>query len=314
MPRSRTAVTLALMALVASLAVVAYFALRTAQPSESVTRDDLPSASAGDTVPPVQGLPEVRIAAAGDTGTGDADQAATADEMVAQSRDDPYDALLLLGDLIYPDGDAAQADTAVTEPFAPILDDGATLIPVLGNHDYLSGEQQEILASLGRPDPWYVERIGSVRVVVLDSTQVQDQVQTEWLRDTLAEPQPTGTWTVVAMHHPAYSAGEHGSDLSVRQTWGPLFAAADVPLVLAGHDHDYQRSEPQDGVTYVVSGAGAKTRPTGKAGFTAVSASTLHYLDLLFYDDRLVVRAIDQSGVLVDTFAIDADTAVPPTP
>lgn len=59
---------------------------------------------------------------------------------------------------------------------------------------------------------------------------------------------------------------------------------------------------PQDGVTYVVSGAGAKLHPTGREAFTAVSSSTLHYLDLLVYEDRMVDRAIDQAGYLVDTF------------
>jgi hypothetical protein len=32
-----------------------------------------------------------------------------------------------------------------------------------------------------------------------------------------------------------------------------------VQLVLAGHDHDYQRSEAINGITYVVSGAGSRT-------------------------------------------------------
>ena len=84
--------------------------------------------------------------------------------------------------------------------------------------------------------------------------------------------------------------------MEVREAWSPLFAEFDVPLVLAGHDHDYQRSRPQDGVTYVVSGGGAKLRPTGREDFTAVSDSVLHYLDLLFYDDRIVGRAVDHSG------------------
>ena len=84
----------------------------------------------------------------------------------------------------------------------------------------------------------------------------------------------------------------------------PLFADAGVPLVLAGHDHDYQRSTPQDGVTYVVSGAGASTRRVGHLGFTAVSSATLHYVDLLVYDDHLVGRAIDQEGNLLDAFTI----------
>ncbi len=73
-----------------------------------------------------------------------------------------------------------------------------------------------------------------------------------------------------------------------------------MPPVLAGHDHDYQRSVPQDGVTYAVSGGGARLRLTGQEPFTAVSASALHHVDLLFYTDRIVGRAIDQQGAVAE--------------
>lgn len=294
-------------ALFSSLAILGGSAyLVVPSPASLVPRltGDRPAAVAGQDVPPLPGPPEARIAIAGDTGTGDAPARATADRIAAEGEQRPYDALLLLGDLIYDTGDAALLDRAVRTPFAPLLDGGTRLLPVLGNHDYGSAEQQDILAGLGQDSPWYVAQVGNLRVVVLDSNRVQDAAQTRWLRATLAAPQAPGTWTVAAMHHPAYSAGRHGSDLEVRQAWGPLFAEAGVPLVLAGHDHDYQRSRPQDGVTYVVSGAGAMTRPVGHQEFTAVSSATLHYLDLLVYPDRLVGRAIDQSGQLVDTFTI----------
>lgn len=270
----------------------------------SILGSDKPSDVAGREVPPIEESPRVRIATAGDTGTGDAAQQATADRMVEETLGEPYDALLLLGDLIYEKGDAAQVDSKVLEPFKAVTSAGAQMLPVLGNHDYQSGEQRQIMTALGRDRLWYVEQIGPVRVVVLDSNQVDNPAQTQWLRDILAADSPPQTWTVVAMHHPAYSAGDHGSTTDVQETWSPLFAEYDVPLVLAGHDHDYQRSVPVDGVTYVVSGAGAKLRATGNQDFTAVSASTRHFLDLLFYDDRLVGRAIDQSGRLVDAFEI----------
>jgi hypothetical protein len=120
----------------------------------------------------------------------------------------------------------------------------------------------------------------------------------------LAEKQPPDTWTIATMHHPAYSAGEHGSSMNVRRAWSPLFEEAGVPLVLAGHDHDYQRSTPQNGITYVISGGGSKLRETGREDFTAVSASILHYVDLLVYEDRLEGRAIDHDGELIDSFTI----------
>ncbi|MFJ6002429.1 metallophosphoesterase family protein [Arthrobacter sp. NPDC092385] len=103
---------------------------------------------------------------------------ATADRMAAESRKRSYDALVLLGDLVYEDGDADLTERVVSEPFAPLTDDGAELLPVLGNHDYRSGEQQQILARLGRQSPWYSEQVGPLRVIVLDSMRVEDREQT----------------------------------------------------------------------------------------------------------------------------------------
>lgn len=48
----------------------------------------------------------------------------------------------------------------------------------------------------------------------------------------------------------------------------------------------------------------AKLRPTGSGPFTAVSASTRHFVDLLVYPDRLELRVVDQQGRLVDTATI----------
>lgn len=81
---------------------------------------------------------------------------------------------------------------------------------------------------------------------------------------------------------------------------GTALRKYDVSLGLAWHDHAYQRSEPINGVTCVVSGAGAKRRPSGHDDVTAVSASTLHFVDMLVYSDRVVLRAVDQDGMLVD--------------
>ena len=274
--------------------------------------DPSPSPVAGEVVPPIRVAPLVRLAVAGDTGTGDAAQAATVDEMLDQAQGQaPYDALVLLGDLVYEDGDSDEVDTAVTEPFAPLTGTGTELVPVLGNHDYRSGEQAEILTDLGREAPWYVEQVGPIRIVALDSQHADDPAQRRWLEQVLALPRPRGTWTIAAMHHPAYSAGQHGSTAEVQENWVPLFTRYDVPLVLAGHDHDYQRSRSLDGVTYIVSGGGAKLRPTGAEDFTAVSASVLHYLDLLVYSHKIVGRAIDQSGKLVDLFTIRRPAPVP---
>ena len=267
--------------------------------------EEKPSRNSGASVPVITEEPVARLAIAGDTGMRNAAVEATAKRMQIESERDGkrYDALVILGDMIYPDGDADLTEASVTEPFAQILED-AELIPVLGNHDIQSGEGREVMSRLGRDTAWYVDRIGPVRLIVLDSNRVRNEQQMAWLRDVLAEEQPPGTWTIATMHHPAYSAGDHGSTKSVQRRWVPLFERADVPLVLAGHDHDYQRSKEIDGITYVISGGGSKLREVGREDFTAVSESILHFVDLLVYEDRLEGRAIDHDGGLIDSFTV----------
>lgn len=241
-------------------------------PAEEVTETSAP------TVPPGT---LTRIAVAGDTGTGPGSAIEeTVKAMVDQGRQRDYDGLVLLGDLVYPEGDADQAASRITDVFMPMVSLGTRLVPALGNHDYMSDEQSAILTEVGREGTWYVDQVGIVRILVLDTEKVDDPTQTTWLQQTLASP-TEAAWTIVAMHKPAYSAGVHGSDVEIQQEWVPLFEQYDVPLVLAGHDHDYQRSKPIDGVTYVVSGGAATLRPTGRDSFTEVSTSTLHYVDLL---------------------------------
>ncbi|MEO5664446.1 MAG: metallophosphoesterase [Nocardioides sp.] len=243
-----------------------------------------------------------RIALAGDTGTGPGSAIdATVAAMVREGQRRNYEGLVLLGDLIYPEGDADQAAARITHVFTPLTSTGTRLVPVLGNHDYMSDEQAAILDQSGRDEQtWYADRVGIVRIVVLDTEQVDNPAQSTWLQRTLASP-TDAAWTIVVMHKPAYSAGFHGSDAEIQHQWVPLFEQYDVPLVFAGHDHDYQRSKPIGGVTYVVSGGAATLRPSGREDFTEVSTSTLHFVDLLAENERLMLRAIDQSGMLFDS-------------
>ncbi|MCP4249517.1 MAG: metallophosphoesterase, partial [bacterium] len=111
-------------------------------------------------------------------------------------------------------------------------------------------------------------------------------------------------WKLVAVHHPPYSAGYQGSAHDERDSFSPIFEQHGVQLVLSGHEHDYQRNESINGVTYLVSGAGAGTRRTGNRSYTAYSAATMNFVDLNVFPDRLVLRAIDHEFMVFDEFTI----------
>lgn len=251
--------------------------------------------------------PPQRFAVAGDVGTGDDVERRTAAAMDRVEGDDEYDALLLLGDNVYPAGDPTAVDRTVFEPFADVLDHSTRLVPVLGNHDVMDGHGDAQAAALGMPARWYARQVGDVRLIALDSTQPDNAEQLAWLESVLAGD--TSPWTIVLIHHPPYSAGSHGSDTTVRELFTPLFARHGVDLVLSGHEHDYQRVEPVDGVAYVVTGAAAKLRPTGRAEFTEFATSTYSFVDLTVFHDRIELRAIDQSGRVLDRATVTPNDA-----
>jgi 3',5'-cyclic AMP phosphodiesterase CpdA len=248
-----------------------------------------------------KGLPPVRLAVAGDVGTGAPAEWATAELMDRAEESLEFDALLLLGDNAYPHGDPNRLGDTVFAPFAGVLDGGTSLLGVLGNHDVELGHAAGQMAALGMPWRWYTRTFGDLLLVVLDSTEPDSPQQLEFLRDALETSEET--WKVVALHHPPYAAGSHGSDLPAREAFAATFADNGVDLVLAGHEHDYERSVPIDGVTYVVSGGAAKLRPTGEEAFTEFSASVLHFVTLDVWEDSLVVTAFFQEGVL-DRFVL----------
>ena len=75
--------------------------------------------------------------------------------------------------------------------------------------------------------------------------------QRAWLEAELATARENAEidWIVVCMHQVAISSARlNGADLGIRQEFMPLFDAYGVDLVVAGHDHHYERTFPVRGV------------------------------------------------------------------
>ena len=151
---------------------------------------------------------------------------------------------------------------------------------------------------LGMDARWWQRNFGDLLLIGLDSNVLDDAAQREFLTRALATR--TERWCVVALHHPPYSAGYQGSDLPTRHAFVPAFETGGVDLVLSAHDHDYQRSRPINGITYVVTGGAAHVRFTGTRAFTAAAYRARHFVELAVFPDRMVMRAIDQQGAVFD--------------
>ena len=156
-----------------------------------------------------------------------------------------------------------------------------------------------------------IDESGEVEFVVLDSDSHEpdgigvSSVQAAWARDTLQAS--TATWQVVLLHHAPYSSATHGPNPAVQ--WP--FAEWGADLVIAGHDHTYERLLV-DGIPYVVNGTGGAplysfpallpesvVRDNSSHGAQRCTASKA-----TLTCDYLVVDATAASGRLVDTFTL----------
>ena len=195
----------------------------------------------------------------------------------------------------------------------------------LGNHDRDAPAYYRYFSlpdngSQARPEAWYAFRYENAHVIVLD-TDIRrfrsGDEQVRWLERELKTSD--ATWKVVVTHYPLYSSGRHGSSVEVREILMPVFERYGVDLVMAGHDHGYERTWPlrdgkrQDGgVVHVVSaGGGAELYPFGHNWWTAMSVSCYNFCVLRISGKRLDMDVFDIQGEAFDAFTILKDrTAV----
>lgn len=252
------------------------------------------------TAPPLDTTRTVKFLAFGDSGGGGADQYALLDQMMKV----PYDMIIHTGDLAYDQGSLAQFEDTVFTPYAELLRHIAFL-PAAGNHEYdtMQGAPFREVFNLPGEETWYSYDYGPIHFAALD-TESDYSVQAKWLSGDLAASK--APWKVVYMHKPPYESGVHGSDTSLRSLIAPIVEKYGVQLVLAGHDHDYERMTPQNGVQYVVTGGGGKgTRQVSSSGFTAFSVDVIHFVLIEVTSDKLTLHAIDATGNEFDSVVVN---------
>jgi acid phosphatase len=141
-----------------------------------------------------------------------------------------------------------------------------------------------------------------VHFVALD-TESDYRTQMTWLDADLAASK--APWKVIYMHRPPYSSGRHGSDGKLRNLLAPILKRHGVQLVLAGHDHNYERTLPQDGTVYIVTGGGGiGTYNVDSSPYTAFSDSVIHFVYGEVGTDEMILHAIDANGREFDSVVI----------
>jgi 3',5'-cyclic AMP phosphodiesterase CpdA len=257
----------------------------------------------------------IAFAVLGDNGSGGRNAMDVARQMARTYEDTPYGLTVLLGDISYYGSIMDRFDDVFTEPLGPLIDAGVEFELAIGNHEIQENPSPEALeevadklARLGLPNSYYKATHGPVDFFILDSslplaglTSADEQLA--WLERELAASD--AAWQVVALHHQLYSSAEKREpDPRVRDALEPLFIEHGVDIVFYGHDHFYERTKPQSGITYVLSGGGSKLSDVGFSDFTAVAEKRLQFMLVQVDGDTMTVQAIDQSGEVFDELRV----------
>jgi hypothetical protein len=166
--------------------------------------------------------------------------------------------------------------------------------PVPGNHEYetdrtASGYYDYFgeLAGL-RGQGYYAFTAGSWRIVALNSEipMSPGSAQIQWLRTELSSTRLP--CTLAYWHRPLFSSGPNGNNADTRDLWKTL-VEFDVDVVLNGHDHLYERFDPQD--------PDGRPSPTGIRQFTAGTGGA--HLYALLPPKPNSVRRASVYGILV---------------
>jgi hypothetical protein len=209
----------------------------------------------------VKSAERLRFAVIGDYGAAGEDERRVA-ELVKGYHPE---LVITTGDNNYPLGGADTIDRNIGQYYAEYIGtyNGAygsgssdnRFFPCLGNHDWYTDNAKPYLDYFTLPgnERYYSFVAGPVEFFAIDSDPHEPHGtsatsrQAAWLKAALAASK--ASFQIVYMHHPPYSSGPHGSARELMWPYGDWGA----DLVLAGHDHTYERIEV-GGLTYLVVG------------------------------------------------------------
>jgi hypothetical protein len=226
--------------------------------------------SGSSTTPsPAPAAPAVLVGA-GDIG----DCSTRGSELTAQLLDRIPGTMFTAGDNAYPSGRTENFRDCYHPTWGRHLN---RTRPAPGNHEYESAGAAPYFQYFGdRAGPpglgYYSYTLGNWRVLSLNSEVGIDagSAQMVWLRSELSSN--PAACALAYFHKPLFSSGFHGDQSQMREMWRVLYEFG-VDVVVAAHEHNYERFAPQDflgrfdtarGIRqFIVGTGGTALRPVG---------------------------------------------------
>lgn len=242
----------------------------------------------------------------GDFGTGSRQQYALGERMAAVQSVFRAELVITVGDNIY--GRERPQDFArkFEEPYRELLARGIKFYASLGNHDAREQSHYAPFNMGGRTYYSFDAPRQDVKFVAIESDYPTPR-QMAWLKEELAS---RDDWIIPYFHHPLYSSGRrHGPHTDLRETLEPMFLASNVTVVFTGHEHFYERTRPQQGITHFIVGSGGQLRKGNLDKRSTITARGFDtdraFLAVEIDGDELFFNAIDLTGAVVDSGRIE---------
>ena len=231
----------------------------------------------------------------------------------------PADFLVSTGDMVLNGGDPAEWRRLFAIE-GPMLRDRCAFVAV-GNHELYKGDPKGEVAFLryfageqdGRPLTrlYSTFRWSNTRFFMLNAMDTWTGDERAWLRDELdrALHEPGLVHRIAVMHHGPFSSGPHGGNKALAN--GEVVAMMrerGVDLLIAGHDHIYERGEG-GGLKYVITGgAGAPLyEKKADAPQTRRFEAAYHFVEIAVDGDRVSVTARRPSGAVLEQCGYQAN-------
>jgi predicted MPP superfamily phosphohydrolase len=253
----------------------------------------------------------LKFAVIGDNGTGEPPQYEVAQQLASSRSSFQFDFVLMLGDNLYGSQRPRDFVAKFERPYAPLLEAGVRFYAALGNHDEPTNRSYAPFNMAG--ERYYTFARDQVRFFVLD-TNLMDRAQLAWMEDALERADEQ--WKIVYFHHPIYSDGDrHGSNVEMRVLLEPLLTRHGVTVVFSGHEHIYERTTPQKGITYFIEGSSGQLRKGGVTPSSLTAASFAEDRTFMLVEisgDQLFFQTIARTGRIVDSGVIPRVPGVSP--
>lgn len=255
----------------------------------------------------------IKFAAIGDAGRGDRAQHEVAAQMDAFRDVFDYEFVIMLGDNVYDGGTPADYRNKFERPYKVLLDDDVEFYAAIGNHDAANQPSYAPFNMGGRR--YYTFRADRSLLARLTDTEAQffmidtellDRAQLAWLDRELGRSD--ARWKIAAFHRPIYTSGRYAKPARIfRAALEPMFLRHGVSVGLSGHEHFYQRTTPQQGITYFISGGAGSLRRGDIRRQSLVAAGfdiDQHFMLFEITRDELFYQAISRTGHSVDAGSI----------